>query len=294
LAGGNLEQQVRVGGPGELRELAEAFNSMARRIGAAHHELEGKVAERTAALWRYATDLEAANREMEAFSYSVSHDLRAPLRAIHGFSQALLEDSRDRLDAEGKDHLRRVCAAADRMGLLIDDLLELSRVARTEMRAEPVDLSQLAHRVTTELRQGQPARAVEVRIADGLSATGDHRLIRLLLQNLLDNAWKFTSKQPRAHIEVGVGNGADPAFFVRDNGAGFDMAYGDKLFGVFQRLHAVSEFPGTGVGLAIVQRVVHRHGGRVWADAAPGRGATFYFTLPGAEVRSAEAEWKTA
>jgi signal transduction histidine kinase len=289
LAGDNLPRRVTPGGPMELRDLAEAFNAMAHRIGAAHQELEGQVAERTDALRRYATDLEAANRELEAFSYSVSHDLRAPLRAIHGFSQAVMDDAGDRLDAQGLDHLRRVRAAADRMAVLIDDLLELSRVARTEMRAEPVDLSQLAHKVAAELRQGQGSRDIEVRIADGLTATGDHRLLRLALQNLLDNAWKFTSKRPRATVEVGAANGAERVFFVRDNGAGFDMTYADKLFGVFQRLHTPAEFPGTGVGLAIVQRVVHRHGGRVWAEGAPDRGATIYFTLPGSELRRMEA-----
>jgi signal transduction histidine kinase len=289
MASGDLAQQVAPGGPGELRELGEAFNAMARRIGAAHQELEGQVAERTKALWRYATDLEAANRELEAFSYSVSHDLRAPLRAIHGFSQAVMDDAGDRLDAQGLDHLRRVRAAADRMAVLIDDLLELSRVARTEMRAEPVDLSQLAHKVAAELRQGHGSRDVEVRIADGLTATGDQRLLRLALQNLLDNAWKFTSKRPQATVEVGTADGTERVFFVRDNGAGFDMTYADKLFGVFQRLHTPNEFPGTGVGLAIVQRVVHRHGGRVWAEGAPDRGATFYFTLPGSEPRGMEA-----
>jgi signal transduction histidine kinase len=289
VAAGDLEQQVPPGGPGELRELADAFNVMARRIGAAHHDLEGQVAERTRALWRYATDLESANRELEAFSYSVSHDLRAPLRAIHGFSQAVLEDAGPRLDEQGRDHLRRVRAAADRMGLLIDDLLELSRVSRTEMRVEPVDLSQLAHRVAAELRQGHAGRVVEVRIDEGLSAAGDPRLLRLALQNLLDNAWKFTARRPRGTIEVGARNGDERVFFVRDNGAGFDMSYADKLFGVFQRLHTPTEFPGTGVGLAIVQRIVHRHGGRVWAEAVPDRGATFFFTLPDGEPRRTEA-----
>jgi signal transduction histidine kinase len=289
MAAGDLDQHVTPGGPGELRELAEAFNTMAHRIGEAHSELEGQVAERTAALSRYAADLEAANRELEAFSYSVSHDLRAPLRAIHGFSQAALDDAGDRLGPGTSDHLRRVRAAADRMALLIDDLLELSRVARSELRAEPVDLSQLAHRVVTDLRQSQPARDLELRIAQDLRVMGDPRLLRLALQNLLDNAWKFTARRARATIELGVTNGQEPVFFVRDDGAGFDMAYADKLFGVFQRLHTPAEFPGTGVGLAIVQRIVQRHGGRIWADSAPDRGATFYFTLPGSTARPAEA-----
>ncbi|HET7039890.1 MAG TPA: ATP-binding protein [Gemmatimonadales bacterium] len=280
MAAGDLDQRVPPRGPGELRRLAQSFNAMAERVGAARHGLEEQIVQRTDALRRYAADLETVNRELEAFSYSVSHDLRSPLRAIHGFSQALLEDQADRLDPQGVEYLQRVRAAADRMGRLIDDLLELSRVTRSEMRTEAVDLTGLAHRVVGELRQGPPARRVEVRISEGLVAMGDQRLLRLALQNLLDNAWKFTARREHATIEVGRRNGPDPAFYVRDDGAGFDMTYAGKLFGVFQRLHAESEFPGTGVGLAIVQRVVHRHGGRVWAEGAPGRGATFYFTLP--------------
>jgi signal transduction histidine kinase len=285
LADGDLEQQVVASGPYELRELAESFNAMARQIGAAHHGLEVKVAERTAALSHYANQLEAVNQELEAFSYSVSHDLRAPLRAIHGFSQAILDDVGPSLPPEPADHLRRVKAAADRMALLIDDLLELSRVARSEIRIEPVDLTQMAHKVAADLRHGTPGRQTDIRISDGLAAAGDQRLLRLALQNLLDNAWKFTSREPAATIEFGSTNGAETVFFVRDTGAGFDMTYADKLFGVFQRLHTPNEFPGTGVGLAIVQRVVQRHGGRIWAQGSPGKGATFYFTLPDQAVR---------
>ena len=236
--------------------------------------------EHEAALRQYASDLEAANKELEAFSYSVSHDLRTPLRAMHGFSQALLEDYGDRLDAEGTDYLRRVCAGADRMGRLIDDLLELARASRVEMRRQPVDLSDLARRAVQDLRAEAPGRTVDVRIAEGLAVEADPRLLRLVLDNLLGNAWKFTAKRARATIEVGATNGGD-TFYVRDDGAGFDMTYADKLFGAFQRLHAPSDFSGTGVGLALVQRIIHRHGGRVWAEAAVDRGATFYFTLAG-------------
>jgi PAS domain S-box-containing protein len=229
----------------------------------------------------HARQLEAANKELEAFSYSVSHDLRAPLRGIDGFSQALLEECGDRLDARGKGYLERVRGAAQRMGQLIEDMLALSRVTRTEMRREPVDVSALAEAVARELESGAPQRQVEFVIGTGLSATGDARLLRVVLQNLLGNAWKFTSRRARARIEFGTAPGPDgkPAFFVRDNGAGFDMAYAHKLFGAFQRLHGVTEFEGTGVGLATVQRIVRRHGGEAWAEGRVGGGATFYFTL---------------
>jgi signal transduction histidine kinase len=229
---------------------------------------------------RHAVQLEAANKELEAFSYSVSHDLRAPLRSIDGFSKAILEDYGDRLDADGHDHLRRVCAAADRMGRLIDDMLNLSRVTRAELRHERLDLTELARAVIAELRSAQPDRNPAVVIADGMEADGDPRLLRILLDNLIGNAWKFTSKKPDARIEVGtLSRDGRPAFYVRDDGAGFDMAFAHKLFGAFQRLHAMEEFGGTGVGLATVQRIAHRHGGRVWAEGEVGRGATFYFTL---------------
>jgi len=212
-------------------------------------------------------DLEAANKELEAFAYSVSHDLRAPLRSIDGFSQALLEDYGDRLPAEGQGYLQRVRAAAQHMAELIDDLLNLSRVARSPLEPKAVDLSELAERILAELQRTQPERAVEVSIAPNLTANCDAHLMRIVLDNLLSNAWKFTSKRERARIEFGrVERGDSNAFFVRDNGAGFDMTYGGKLFGAFQRLHTASEFPGTGVGLATVQRVIHRHGGREWAE----------------------------
>ena len=227
-----------------------------------------------------ALELEAANKELESFSYSVSHDLRAPLRGINGFAQALLEDCAGQLDEEGKSHLQRVCAASQHMGQLIDDLLSLSRVTRKEMRRDKVDLSALASSIAAELKQTQPQRSVEFVITPGLVAEGDMSLLRVALRNLLDNAWKFTAKRPHTIIEFGhaPGNGKSN-YFVRDNGAGFDMAYSGKLFGAFQRLHSITEFEGTGIGLATVQRIIHRHGGRVWAEGVPERGATFYFSL---------------
>jgi light-regulated signal transduction histidine kinase (bacteriophytochrome) len=241
-----------------------------RRLNA---ELERRVAQRTA-------QLEAANEELEAFSYSVAHDLRAPLRAIEGFSRILLDKYLDRLDVLGKDYLERVGAAAKRLEQLIGDLLNLSRLTRSEMRQVTVDLSALAEAVATELQQREPQRRVEFVIAPEVVACGDARLLRFALDNLLGNAWKYTGTREEARIEFGAApiNG-QTAYFVRDNGAGFDMAYVEKLFRPFQRLHTEREFPGTGIGLASVKRVVGRHGGRVWAEGAVERGATFYFTL---------------
>lgn len=224
--------------------------------------------------------LEAANKELETFSYSVSHDLRAPLRSIDGFSQAVLEDYADKLDAQGKNHLERVRAASQHMAQLIDDMLNLSRVTRSEMRRETVHLSAMAREIAAGLRKTQPERQVGFTIAENVTATGDERLLRVVMQNLLGNAWKYTGKHARARIEFGVKDeDGKPVFYVRDDGAGFDMAYVDKLFGAFQRLHRRGEFPGTGVGLATVQRIIHRHGGRVWAEGTVEKGATFYFTL---------------
>jgi signal transduction histidine kinase len=224
--------------------------------------------------------LEAVNGELEAFAYSVSHDLRQPLRGMTGFGQILLEDYADKLDAQGKDYVQRIGAAAQRMGSLIDDLLALSRVTRGELHRERLDLSALAEAILADLRQVQPERDVEACIQPGLEVEGDPRLLRVMLENLLSNAWKFTGKTAGARIEMGRSeDGGDRIYFVQDNGAGFDMAHADKLFGAFQRLHGVDEFPGTGVGLASVQRIVHRHGGRIWAQSEPGRGATFSFTL---------------
>ncbi len=220
--------------------------------------------------------LDAANRELEAFSYSVSHDLRAPLRSIDGFSQALIEDYADKLDGSARGYLQRVRAATQRMGSLIDDLLNLSRVSRATLKREQVDLSALAESVAAELRHHQPDRAVEFVAEPALIDDCDPNLMRAVLENLLGNAWKFTSKHASARIEFGRKDGA---YFVSDDGAGFDDTYKNKLFGAFQRLHHGADFPGTGIGLATVQRIVRRHGGKVWADGAPEKGATFYFTL---------------
>lgn len=220
------------------------------------------------------------NRELEAFSYSVSHDLRAPLRALDGFSQVLLEDYGDRLDEEGRHYLTRLRAGAQRLGTLIDDLLDLARLTRARTIRRHVDLAELAGAVIRELGDAEPGRMVTWHVAPRLPAFGDRVQLQQLLQNLLGNAWKFTSRVEGARIELGVEqHETETRYFVRDNGAGFDMSYADKLFGVFQRLHHESEFPGTGVGLAIVQRIVHKHGGRVWAEGQPGAGATFWFTL---------------
>ena len=229
-------------------------------------------------------ELIAANQELESFSYSVSHDLRAPLRTIDGFSLALLEDCADELDAQGRSYLHRVRAATQRMGILIDDILDLSRVTRAEMIRESVDLSSIAKSVLGELAVAQPDRHAEIKIKGGLNAIGDSHLLHIALQNLLGNAWKFTSKLQTAHIEFDeTPSNGTAIFYVRDDGAGFDSAQAQRLFGAFQRLHNKDEFPGTGIGLATVQRIVHRHGGRIWAEGAVGRGATFYFTL--AETR---------
>ncbi|UJP04993.1 MAG: PAS domain S-box protein [Nitrosomonas sp.] len=225
------------------------------------------------------TELEAINHELEAFSYSVSHDLRAPLRAIDGFSRTLLNDYADQLDDKGRDRLHRVRAAAQRMADLIDDLLKLSRVTRTEVKWESVDLTQLCNTIIETLRQDQPERIVQFSVQPGMVAYGDARLLRVVMENLLSNAWKFTSRCAEPIIEVGCDDNQKTTYYVQDNGAGFDMAYADKLFGAFQRLHDTGEFPGTGIGLATAQRVIHKHGGRIWAKSAIDQGATFYFIL---------------
>jgi PAS domain S-box-containing protein len=229
-----------------------------------------------------ASQLEAANKELEAFSYSVSHDLRAPLRSIDGFSQALLEDHGQSLPPDGRKHLERVRAAAQRMAILIDDLLALSRVSRTPPQLRLINLSEIAHEITSVLSENEPKRKVTFTIMPNLMVNGDPRLMRIVFENLLGNAWKFTSKCEHSVIEFGQKQRTkERTFFIRDNGAGFNMAYADKLFGVFQRLHSISDYPGTGIGLATVQRIVTIHGGRIWADSKEGKGATFYFTIDG-------------
>jgi signal transduction histidine kinase len=239
-------------------------------------ELERRVAERT-------TQLEATNNELEAFCYSVSHDLRAPLRSIRGFSEVLLERYGSKLDERGQEFLRRACESSHYMDDLIEDLLKLSRVGRSELSFSRVDLSHLARDIAAELRRGDPSRTVRFQIRPGLQTWGDEHLLRIVLANLLSNAWKFTSKRAQAHIEFDR-SVSEAAFFVRDDGAGFDPAYATRLFGVFQRLHSSSEFVGTGVGLATVQRIINRHSGRVWAEGAVDKGATFYFSLPANET----------
>ncbi|QRK11655.1 CHASE3 domain-containing protein [Archangium violaceum] len=247
--------------------------AQADALRASEARLEARVAQRT-------SELTTANRELESFSYSVSHDLRAPLRAIDGFAQAIREDEGGRLSSDGLQLLTRLQGATTRMGQLIDDLLQLSRVTRAELKSEPVDLSELASSVVQELRQHEPGRDVMFSVQPGLTARGDSRLLRVMMENLLGNAWKFTSRRSGAHIEffAETANGVTH-YAVRDNGVGFDMAYASKLFSPFQRLHKSTEYPGTGIGLATVQRIVHRHGGHIEAQAAVGQGATFRFTL---------------
>jgi len=241
-----------------------------RRLNA---ELEQRVADRT-------TQLEAANHELEAFAYSVSHDLRAPLRALDGFSSALISLYHDALDDQGRHYLERIQESSRRMGDLIGDLLDLSRITRRPFEPEHVDLTAIVREIVTELHSQEPGRQAEFVIAGNLAVQGDPHLLRIALENLLNNAWKFSGLRSVTHIEVGVcEHGAESIFFVRDNGVGFDMAYSDKLFKPFQRLHGMQEFPGTGIGLATVQRIINRHGGRIWAEAAVDRGATFCFTL---------------
>jgi signal transduction histidine kinase len=275
---GDLEQRVNVQRDDELGRLARSFNTMAEQVSRSHHHLEAQVAQRTKAL-------EGTNAELESFSYSVSHDLRAPLRAIHGFARILLEDHNARLDPEAQRLLGVIDQNTRRMGQLIDDLLAFSRLGRKEIATARVDMTELARLVADELRRGEGDRnGLELRIDSLVPAHGDRALLRQVLSNLLQNALKFTRGRPNARIEVGSRpDGNETVYYVKDNGAGFDARYVDKLFGVFQRLHSAEEFDGTGVGLAIVKRIVQRHGGRVWAEGQLNEGATFYFSLPHGE-----------
>jgi PAS domain S-box-containing protein len=254
------------------RDLTERMRAE-RALAAAASGLEQRVRERTA-------ELEAANHDLAAFSHSVSHDLRAPLRGIDGWTLALLEDCAPQLDAQAIEYLGRIRAEAERMGHLIDDLLNLSRYTLREMEFNPVDLTAIAEDVARDLRARAPDHAVDCRIERGMAARGDAGLLRVALHNLLANAWKFTDRRSDARVELVTEQvGGETRYTVRDNGAGFDMAYAGKLFAPFQRLHRPSEYPGTGIGLATVQRIVARHGGRIWVEAAPGQGAAFHFTL---------------
>jgi signal transduction histidine kinase len=283
IAEGDLGHRVGMELRNEIGALSRDFDAMAEaleRDRAARTRSEREVRTLNAELEHNIRRITEANRELDAFSYSVSHDLRSPLRGIDGFSRALLEDYQDKLDAQGRDYLYRIRNATTRMERLIDDLLNLSRLARFEMKRERVDLSALAHTLADRLRGDHPGRAAAFVIADGLVAEGDAHLLSIALENLLGNAWKFSEKTPRTVIEFGaIRRDGKTTFFVKDNGAGLDMTFADKLFQPFQRLHSEAEFAGTGIGLATVRRIISRHGGEVRIEGEPGKGATVFFTL---------------
>jgi len=270
---GHLDWDARAAGQIIIRDITDR-KTAERQIRQLNEDLERRVVERTA-------QLEATNRELEAFSFSVSHDLRAPLRSIEGYSLALLEDCADQVGANGLEHIQRVRNACRRMTQLIDGMLMLARLTQADMQLEPVSLSALARAVAAELLHREPERQVDFIVAENIEAHADARLMRAVLENLLGNAWKYTARREAARIEFGALPGPDgkTQYFVRDNGAGFDMAHADRMFTAFQRLHALQDYPGDGIGLATVRRIVHRHGGRVWAEGAVNEGATFYFTL---------------
>jgi signal transduction histidine kinase len=291
----NVPVAARLGGAGEvvvwlsavpLHERGRGFRGYVGTVSghdsapaAAPAAIQERVAQLEREQLERAHQFESASREMESFSYSVSHDLRSPLRVVDGFANIILEDYGSRLDELGREHVKRIAAAASRMNAMIDALLAMSRRTGRELEVERVDLSRAARELADELRASDFARTVEFRIEPDLGANGDPVLLRLVLQNLLGNAFKFSSKTRNARVEFGRRADGDRAFYVRDNGAGFDMRFADRLFGVFQRLHSQSEFAGTGVGLATVQRIVRRHSGRIWAESEPGKGATFFFTM---------------
>jgi len=264
-----------------LRALADSA-SVAMESVEILANLEKRVSERTAEVRRRTAELEVLNKELAAFSYSVAHDLRAPLITIDGFSQVLLETHADRLDATGRAHLERISRGTRRMHGLINDLLNLSKIVRAPMRPASLDLTAISLEIVSTLREAAPQRSMEVSIAPGIRAEGDPGLVRIALENLFSNAWKYTAKANPARVEFGIGTdrGGLQALYVRDNGAGFDPRHASNLFGPFQRLHTEAQFPGTGIGLATVQRIIHRHGGQIWAEAAVDQGACFFFTLP--------------
>lgn len=305
LAGGELDHRVTVNRKDEIGNLAWGFNTMAEELKREINEhkrteealikankslhmeiterkrIENELRKQRDHLEYLTIQLTTTNKELESFCYSVSHDLRSPLRSMGGFSKALLEDYPDKLDTQGKNYLQRICAASHHMGQLIDDLLNLSRITRSEMNHKTLNLSTMVKTIVADLREKHPNRRVEFIIPEELTVNGDPQLLKIALDNLLSNAWKFTKKCSAARIEFGTTQqDGKSVFFVHDNGVGFDMAYVNKLFSAFQRLHSRVEFEGTGIGLATVQRIIHRHGGNVWAEGAVNKGATFYFTLP--------------
>jgi signal transduction histidine kinase len=314
IGSGNLDHIIHIRGKDEISDLSRAFNQMTaslKTVTASKSDLEREIALRKdveeelrttndklqeqaqdleievderkqveESLQKYTRDLETANKELETFSYSVSHDLRSPLRTLDGFSEVLVMEFGDKLGETGKDYLDRIRKASHKMSQLIDDILKLSRISRAEIHQEQVDLSDLAKSITGELKIGQPQRQVEFLIAPEMIVTGDKSLLEIGLRNLLENAWKFTGKCETPRIECGVScQNGEQIYFIKDNGSGFDMKYKDKLFQPFQRLHDDREFPGTGIGLATVQRVIRRHNGRIWAESEVGKGTVFYFTL---------------